>query len=115
MELQWVGKGYLIAKTEGRSIQIGGEWYDGFLDRLRPDFLIYARSVKAWDDGRSISESEKVELLDEVVDEAARQGWKLDISWEDFDLKAAIEKVRRHEEERRRHEVADLSQPPPDS
>jgi hypothetical protein len=107
VEIQWAGKGWLIAKTEDRSIRIGGEWYEG-----EPDFLIYARTVKSWDDGSPISESEKVELLDEVVDVAARQGWKLEISWKEFDLQAAIERYRRQEEERRRHEGGDLSEPP---
>jgi hypothetical protein len=111
VEIQWAGRGTLIAKVEGRSVHIGGMWYEGEPDG-GPDFLIYARTVKSWDDGRPISESEKVELLDEVVDVAAQRGWKLDISWEEFDLQAAIERLRRQEEESRRHEDADLSEPP---
>jgi hypothetical protein len=64
-----------------------------------PDFLIYARGVTSWDDGTPISESERAALLDEVVDAASRQGLKFDISWEEFYLKAAIEKAMRHERE----------------
>lgn len=35
----------------------------------------------AWDDGATLTDEEQAELLDEVVDEAARQGWKIEIEW----------------------------------
>ncbi len=47
----------------------------------QPDtgYVIYARYITAWDDGTTLSDEEQAELLDEVVDEAVRRGWKFEI------------------------------------
>jgi len=95
MEIEWVGRGLVIARIGERSFRVGGE----YLVNHDPDFLIYARTVTSWDDGTPISELERAALLDEVVDVAARQGWKFSISWEELDLKGAIERYIREEGE----------------
>jgi len=94
MEVEWISPWLVIARIGDRSIRVDGE-----LVNHDPDFLIYARGVTSWDDGIQISESERAALLDEVVDAASRQGWKFDISWEEFDLKEAIEKAMKQERE----------------
>jgi hypothetical protein len=93
MEIEWVGRGAVIAKIGDRSIRVGGE----YLVNHDPDFLIYARTVASWDDGTPISELERATLLDEVVDAASRQGWKFVISWDELDLKGAIERLMKEE------------------
>lgn len=95
MEIEWVGRGMVIARIGDRSIHVGGE----YLVNHEPDFLIYARTVTSWDDGTPISESERAVLLDEVIDVAARQGWKFAISWEELDLEEAIERYKKQERE----------------
>jgi Immunity protein 74 len=77
IEITWVNRGLVIAYVDGRAVRIGGE----VLLEHDPDYMIYARSVTAWDDGTPLSGEEQAELLDEVVDEAARHGWKFEISW----------------------------------
>jgi hypothetical protein len=109
MELQWVSRGTVIASIGDRSIRLGGE----YLVNHDPDFLIYARTVTTWDDGTPISESDRVALLDEVIDAAALQGWKFDVSWDELNLKEAIERYMREEEASRRDsEGTDLEEPP---
>jgi hypothetical protein len=41
--------------------------------------VIYARYITTWDDGATLGDEEQAELLDEVVDEAARPGCKFEI------------------------------------
>lgn len=94
MEINWVGRGLVIAGFGDRTIRVGGE----YLLNHEPDFLIYARSVTCWDDGTVVSEPERDELLDEVVAAASRNGWRFDISWEEFNLAEAIERYRMQEE-----------------
>ena len=102
MEIEWVGRGLVIARIGDRSVRVGGE----YLVNHDPDFLIYARSVTNWDDGTPISELERAELLDEVVDAASREGWKFAISWDELDVQAVIERLKgggSGESARRRH------------
>lgn len=93
MEIEWVGRGLVIARIGDRSIRVGGE----YLVNHDPDFLIYARSVTSWDDGTSVSELERAALLDEVVDAASRAGWKFTISWDEFDVKEWIARYLKEE------------------
>jgi hypothetical protein len=44
-------------------------------------YVIYARWITAWDDGTALSDEERAELLNEVVDEAARRSWMFEIDW----------------------------------
>jgi hypothetical protein len=67
-----------IAYIDGRALVIGGEILGDVPDTV---YVIYARYVTSWDDGTSLSDEERAELLDEVVDEAARRGWKFEIDW----------------------------------
>jgi hypothetical protein len=77
LELSWVSRGRVIARIGDRLITIAGE----ALLEHDPDYLIYARYIKAWDDGTLLTEAEKVRILDDVVEEAASRGWKFDIQW----------------------------------
>lgn len=99
MEIDWVGRGLVIARVGDRTVRVGGE----YLVAHDPDFLIYARTVTNWDDGAPISESERAALLDEVIAAASRNGWKFDISWDELNLKEAIERYRKQEESRQLH------------
>jgi len=75
MELTWVSRGWVIASLDGRTFEVGGE---ALLDR-NPDLIIFPRSVSKWDDGTPIGELERADLLDQVIREAARRGWKFEI------------------------------------
>jgi hypothetical protein len=66
----------LIADIGGRGIRIGGESFGDWPDIT---YVIYARWITAWDDGTTLSDEEQAELLDAVVDEAARRGWRVEI------------------------------------
>ena len=77
VDITWINRGLVIAHIDGRALHVRGEW---LLER-DPDFMIYARSVTTWHDGTPLGEEEQAELLDEIVDEAARHGWKFEISW----------------------------------
>lgn len=46
-----------------------------------PDYLIYAQYITHWEDGTPISDEEIAEVLDRLVDEAAKRGWKFEIEW----------------------------------
>jgi Immunity protein 74 len=84
IEITWVNRGLVIAHVDGRALRIGGEW----LLEHDPDYMIYARSVTAWEDGTPLSEEERAELLDEVIDKASGRGWKFEISWDRLDQDA---------------------------
>jgi hypothetical protein len=75
VELSWDMRA-LIADIGGRSIRIGGE---SFGDSPDVTYGIYARWITAWDDGTTLSDEEQAQLLDEVADEAARRGWKVEV------------------------------------
>lgn len=86
IDITWVNRGLVIAHIDSRALHVGGEW----LLEHDPDFVIYARTVTAWHDGTPLSEEEQAELLDEIVDEAARHGWKFEISWETMTVPSLI-------------------------
>jgi hypothetical protein len=77
LELRWVSRGRVIAQVGDRSITV---WGEALLEH-DPDYLIHAKSVRAWDDGTLLAEDEKSGILDDVVEEAARRGWKFSIQW----------------------------------
>jgi hypothetical protein len=58
-------------------LHVGGE----ALLEHDPDFLIYAQYITHWEDGAPISDEEKTEVLDRVINEAAKRGWKFEIEW----------------------------------
>ena len=68
----------VIAHIDGQVLRVGGEIVGDWPDT---GYVIYARYITAWDDGRTLSNEEQAELLDEVVDEAALRGWKFEIEW----------------------------------
>ena len=70
-------RGRVIARGGDRTITLHGK---ALLAR-NPDYMIYARYITAWDDGALLGEDEKARLLDQVVEEAARLGWKFQIEW----------------------------------
>ena len=77
LKIERVDRGSVIAVIGDRRVVIGGE----ALLEGDPDFLVYAQYLKAWSDGTVLTEEEKVELLDELVEEARRRGWKFEIAW----------------------------------
>ena len=77
MEIEWKNRGLVIATVGDRSVAIGGE---ALLDG-DPDFLVYAQYVKVWSDGSPLTDEEKVQLLDDLVEEARRRGWKFQVVW----------------------------------
>jgi hypothetical protein len=77
LELQWVNRGRVIARVGDRTVTVGGE----ALFEPDADYVIYAQYLTAWDDGALLGEDEKARLLDQVVEEAARRGWKFEIEW----------------------------------
>jgi hypothetical protein len=60
-----------------KTLHVGGE----ALLEGDPDYTIYADYITHWEDGTPLSEDEKAAILDDVVAEAARRGWKFEISW----------------------------------
>jgi len=77
VELTWDMR-TVIAHIDGRALRIGGEIVGDWPDT---GYVIYARYITARDDGTTLSDEEQAELLDEVVNEAARRGWKFEIEW----------------------------------
>jgi hypothetical protein len=77
LELQWVNRGRVIARVGDGTVTVGGE----ALFEPDADYVIYAQYLTAWDDGALLGEDEKARLLDQVVEEAARRGWKFEIEW----------------------------------
>jgi hypothetical protein len=77
VELTWDMR-TVIAHIDGQVLRVGGEIVGDWPDT---GYVIYARYITAWDDGRTLSNEEQAELLDEVVDEAALRGWKFEIEW----------------------------------
>ena len=94
LDITWVNRGLVITRVNDRTLQVGGEW----LLEHDPDFMIYARSVTSWDDGTPITEEERAKILDEVVDVAAEQGWKFEISWEEFDIEGFLKRLHIEED-----------------
>jgi hypothetical protein len=77
VELIWGDRGHVTVKFDDRPLTIWGE----MLLEHSPDFMIYARAINAWDDGTPLGEDEKADLLDQVVEEAAKLGAKFEIQW----------------------------------
>jgi Immunity protein 74 len=84
VDISWVSRGLVIAKVgrwpRRKTLHVGGEWLLGDAPD-DPDYVIYARYITHWQDGTPISDEEQAELLDRVVDEAAKRGWKFVIEW----------------------------------
>jgi hypothetical protein len=77
MELIWENRGLVRAKIEGREISVGGEAMLGG----SPDFIVYAQYLKAWSDGTPLTDEERTKVLDDLVEEADRRGWKFEVLW----------------------------------
>jgi hypothetical protein len=77
MEIEWEEPGLVIVRVRGRVLRVGGE---SLFDR-DPDFAIYPSFIGYWEDGSAISDEEKAAVLDDLVDEAAKRGWKFEIRW----------------------------------
>lgn len=75
VDLTW-DKRTAVAHVNGRTLRVGGEPAGDWPDI---SYTIYARYITAWDDGAPLSDEEQAELLDEIVDEAARRGWKFEV------------------------------------
>lgn len=77
MEIQWPSPHLVIVKTGNRTLRISGEGlFGGDLD-----FVIYPSFITHWDDGGVVTDEERVEVLDEVVNEATRHSLKFEIAW----------------------------------
>jgi hypothetical protein len=77
MRLHWANKGRVEAFVGDRMVVIGGE---ALLER-DPDYVIYAATVTHWDDGTQIDVDERADLIDRVIEAAARRGWKFEVDW----------------------------------
>jgi hypothetical protein len=77
VQLDWVNRGLVVATINGRKIHIGGE----ALLAGDPDYVVYAGVITSWADGSPLTEEEKADILDEVVEEARRRGWKFEVEW----------------------------------
>lgn len=77
MELSWENRGLIRVKIGERELMLGGE----AMIEGPTDFVIYAQYLKAYSDGTKLTEQEKVDLLDDIVAEAASRGWRFEISW----------------------------------
>jgi hypothetical protein len=77
VDIAWVNRGLVIVRVGAGTLHVGGE---ALLDR-DPDFLIYSRYITHWEDGSPISDEEKTEILDRLIEEAARRGWRFEIEW----------------------------------
>lgn len=75
MEITWVNRGLVILRVNNRTLHVKGE----ALIAGDPDFLIYAQYITRWEDGTPISDEQKAEVLDRLVDEASTRGWKFEI------------------------------------
>jgi hypothetical protein len=75
VEIEWNHPHRVIVRVDGKALLVGGE---GLFDR-NPDFLIYPSSITHWEDGSAITADERKRLLQDVVAEAARRGWKFEI------------------------------------
>jgi Immunity protein 74 len=81
VDISWVDRGSVIVSVgrwpRRKKLRVAGE----YLLARDPDFLIYARYITHWEDGTAISDEEQADVLDRVVDEAAKRGWKFEIEW----------------------------------
>jgi Immunity protein 74 len=77
VDISWVDRGLVIVRSGDKTLHVGGE----ALLEGHPDFLIYARYINHWEDGTSISDEEKADVLDRLVEEAVKRGWKFEIEW----------------------------------
>jgi hypothetical protein len=84
VDITWVNRGTVLARVgrwpRKKTLRVGGEWLIGDAPD-DPDFVIYAQYITHWEDGTSISDEEKAEVLDKVIGEAAKRGWKFEIEW----------------------------------
>jgi uncharacterized protein YeaC (DUF1315 family) len=81
VDIRWVNRGLVVVSVgkwpRKKTLHVGGE----ALLAHDPDYLIYARSITHWEDGTAISDEEKAEVLDRLIGEAAKRGWKFEIEW----------------------------------
>jgi hypothetical protein len=84
VDIRWVNRGLVVVSVgkwpRKKTLQVGGEVLVGD-EPGDPDYLIYARSVTHWQDGTPISDEERAEVLDRLIGEAAKRGWKFEIEW----------------------------------
>ncbi len=84
MDISWVDRSLVVASVgrwpRKKTLHVGGEWLIGDAPD-DPDFVIYARYITHWEAGTPISDEEQAEVLDRVIDEAAKRGWKFVIEW----------------------------------
>jgi Immunity protein 74 len=72
LKVEWVGRGLVIVRTRGKVLHVGGE----ALLKHDPDYVIYARYITRWEDGTLITDDDRARVLDELIDEATKRGWK---------------------------------------
>jgi hypothetical protein len=81
VDITWIDRGTVLASVgkwpRKKTLRVSGE----ALLAHDPDYLIYAGSITHWEDGTLISDEEKAEVLDRVIVEAAKRGWKFEIEW----------------------------------
>lgn len=71
MEIRWVNRGLVVVTVGGRTLHVGGE----ALLNHDPDYVIYAESIRRWEDGTPIGDEEKAQVLEALIAEAAKRGW----------------------------------------
>jgi len=62
----------LQLEVDGRGVTIAGEAY--LPGHGSPDFLVYADTIRSWDDGTPVSADERFKIIRTVTQEAEREG-----------------------------------------
>jgi hypothetical protein len=75
VHITWVDRGLVIFELEGRTVRVEGE----ALLEHNPDFLVFPRTVKHWEDGTPIDDVERHRILNLLTEEAARRGWRFEV------------------------------------
>jgi hypothetical protein len=72
VDISWVNRGSVVVRVERwprkKTLHVAGE----ALLAHDPDYLIYAEYITHWEDGTPISDEGKAEVLDRLIDEAAK-------------------------------------------
>lgn len=69
------GRAGLIYQENGKAIEIDSEMLVG----PEYDIVIYAKSIKEWNDGKSVSGDEKNRILQNLKDHFNKNKYKVDI------------------------------------
>lgn len=77
MIVEW-WRGHITLEIDNRRIRVGGEGYRPPPGSPEPDFVVYLRTIKNWEDGTPVTEAERAAVLDEIRSAAAKSGTKVE-------------------------------------